>query len=670
MFLLWLGVLPATATIDVTLQMQLGNPSGATTNTSNHAHYLIQRPVEALDYSDNYGEPVWASWDLTAADVGTNARSSSFFTDTNLPAGFYRVTDNDYNGVGVINFNRGHLCPSEDRTDTRADNDMVFFMSNIMPQDAVNNQGVWGTFEGYCRSQLATNELLIICGPSGFGTNTIPSGKAFIPAYTWKIAVLVPTNSGPALSRITSATKVIALKIPNTDAATNLWTSYVTSVSQIEVDTGFTFFTALPAAVATVLRNEVYGQTNPPPAVWAFSPTNGAAGTNVVITGTNFTGATSVTFNGTGALFTVNSNSQISATVPAGAGTGFISVTTAGGTAVSSNNFTVNGSGGGGGGGTNYTGLLAGWDVNGVTNYGISPLPPLTNAGNLTITGLTRGSGIATSGSAAGSAWGGVNYTNPTAALAVAAGKVITFGFTANAGYQVSFSAVSQFYYRRSGTGPTNGVLQYQVGSGAFTDITNVTYPVITSAGGSIGPVDLSGFADLQNVGAGTNVTFRIVNYLGTCSGGSWYINDGTGSTAPDLALTGSLTPVVTLTPVQAWRLFWFGTTNNAGAAADAYAGSSDGLANLLKYALGLNPTTAVTNPVTVDISSGYLRLTVPHNATATDVTLSGLVSSNLVTWTTNGAVVDQTGAVFQFHDGSPVAGGSRRFLRLRVTDP
>src|ERR1017187_7622691 len=110
----------AGAIIDVSLQMQLGNPSNATANTNNHDHYLIQRTVEALDYSDNLGEPVWASWDLTAGDVGSAPRSPSYYTDTNLPPNFYRVTDNDYVGVGAINFNRGHLCPSEDRTDTSA----------------------------------------------------------------------------------------------------------------------------------------------------------------------------------------------------------------------------------------------------------------------------------------------------------------------------------------------------------------------------------------------------------------------------------------------------------------------------------------------------------------------------------------------------------------------
>src|SRR5471032_2471455 len=93
---LFFAVLQANATIDVTLQMQLGNPSGATANTNNHDHYLIQRTVEAIDYSDNLGEPNWASWDLTAGDIGGSGRNSSFYTDTNLPPNFNWVTDNDY----------------------------------------------------------------------------------------------------------------------------------------------------------------------------------------------------------------------------------------------------------------------------------------------------------------------------------------------------------------------------------------------------------------------------------------------------------------------------------------------------------------------------------------------------------------------------------------------
>jgi streptogramin lyase len=77
------------------------------------------------------------------------------------------------------------------------------------------------------------------------------------------------------------------------------------------------------------------------PTITGFSPTSAAAGAGVTISGTNFTGATAVAFNGTAASYTVSSATQISATVPAGASSGPISVTTPAGTATSSSSFTV-----------------------------------------------------------------------------------------------------------------------------------------------------------------------------------------------------------------------------------------------------------------------------------------------------------------------------------------
>jgi len=91
--------------------------------------------------------------------------------------------------------------------------------------------------------------------------------------------------------------------------------------------------TATSAASFTVI---------PVPEIASFSPEKGTVGTSVVLTGTAFTGATAVAFNGTAATsFTVDSDAQITATVPAGASTGPISVTTAGGTGTSATDFVV-----------------------------------------------------------------------------------------------------------------------------------------------------------------------------------------------------------------------------------------------------------------------------------------------------------------------------------------
>jgi uncharacterized protein (TIGR03437 family) len=78
-----------------------------------------------------------------------------------------------------------------------------------------------------------------------------------------------------------------------------------------------------------------------PPTVSGFSPASGQPGTSVTIHGTNFSGATGVTFGGASAFFSVDSSTQITASVPQNAVTGRISVTTGAGTAVSSGTFTV-----------------------------------------------------------------------------------------------------------------------------------------------------------------------------------------------------------------------------------------------------------------------------------------------------------------------------------------
>jgi uncharacterized repeat protein (TIGR03803 family) len=70
-------------------------------------------------------------------------------------------------------------------------------------------------------------------------------------------------------------------------------------------------------------------------------PSSSGAGSNVIILGSKLTGATAVSFNGTAATFTVASDTEIKATVPAGATTGSVTVTTPGGVLKSNTKFRV-----------------------------------------------------------------------------------------------------------------------------------------------------------------------------------------------------------------------------------------------------------------------------------------------------------------------------------------
>ena len=251
------------ARLGVEYQMQLGNPTEAKADTNNHEHYLVQRRVFAMDYDDHEGEPNWVSWDLTAEDMGPAKRSPGFHEDRELPITFHHIKSADYKSSG---FDRGHMCPSADRTDNGADNDAVFTMANIIPQSPDNNQGVWEKLEADCRDWArAGNELLIICGPADFhGQHLQASEPVAIPTHTWKIVVIIPEGPGSIINRITAATRVIAVNIPNVAGVRNdPWTKYLCSVGQIEAMTGFKFFTALTPNIAQALRAKVDGHATP-----------------------------------------------------------------------------------------------------------------------------------------------------------------------------------------------------------------------------------------------------------------------------------------------------------------------------------------------------------------------------------------------------------------------
>jgi len=106
---------------------------------------------------------------------------------------------------------------------------------------------------------------------------------------------------------------------------------------------GYDLVTGLGTPNVGVLLQDLVGTaaTNAP-SIEGFSPASGSPGTSVVITGMDLSNVTAVQFNGVSALFTINSASQITVTVPANASTGVITLTTSGNqTASTTGSFTV-----------------------------------------------------------------------------------------------------------------------------------------------------------------------------------------------------------------------------------------------------------------------------------------------------------------------------------------
>ena len=238
----------------------LGNPSGATNSIANPDNYLMNQTYFTESYNRDQGKPNWVSWYVGSTSLGAIDRSNDFRADTNLPSGWYEVSNTSYTGSG---FDRGHNCPSADRTTTTAANQATFLMDNMMPQAPRNNEQTWANLEAYGRTLVtAGNEIYVVMGSYGSGgtgsngsATTIDGGHVVVPSNIWKVIVVIP-NGNNDLSRITSATRVIAVNTPNINTISTDWTQYITTVKAIENATGYTLLSNLPASVRTALETK------------------------------------------------------------------------------------------------------------------------------------------------------------------------------------------------------------------------------------------------------------------------------------------------------------------------------------------------------------------------------------------------------------------------------
>ncbi|MDH6235780.1 choice-of-anchor G family protein [Cryobacterium sp. CG_9.6] len=171
-----------------------------------------------------------------------------------------------------------------------------------------------------------------VTGGGTCGTGTLPGAYTFLPAAA--ITGIVADN-GPQ----TGGTTVVITGTGFT--GTTDVTFNGTSVPSFTVDSDTQITVTTPAhAPGQVDVVVLSANGNSPPALFTFTPVTTATGvdpssgpavggTTVTITGSCFTGATSVLFGGTAASFTVLSDTQIMATSPAGSST--VDVTVVGG---------------------------------------------------------------------------------------------------------------------------------------------------------------------------------------------------------------------------------------------------------------------------------------------------------------------------------------------------
>ncbi len=240
----------------------LGNPSSANNNKINANNYLIIKHQYDLSYNNDKGYPNWVSWHLDLSWKGNAKRCNCFSAEETLPNGFFKASSNSYAKSG---FDRGHLCPSEDRDANAEDNAATFTMSNMIPQSPNLNRITWVALEKYCQDLITQDyELYIIAGAYGIGgegskgyTEHLNQGKITVPASCWKIIVLL--KNGPNdLQRINSNTKVIAVDMPNNNSVKAFpWEHYRTTIDDIEQKTHYDFLSNVPASIQNVIEKNM-----------------------------------------------------------------------------------------------------------------------------------------------------------------------------------------------------------------------------------------------------------------------------------------------------------------------------------------------------------------------------------------------------------------------------
>ncbi len=184
---------------------------------------------------------------------------------------------------------------------------------------------------------------------------------------------------------------------------------------------------------------------------------------------------------------------------------------------------------------------LIGWDFTGVNNYGSDPLAANYEIAGMDSSGLTRASGVGTSGTASANAWGGTGWSNTTAAGAFTSGQYFSFSMTAAEGTTFSLTSINAYNILRAETANNMRLQwQYSVDGTNFFDAHAASSGNLSGSSNSKAAINLSGISALQDI---SEVTFRIGFYFFNTSVDAdteLYFQNGTATDGYYLSVAGN----------------------------------------------------------------------------------------------------------------------------------
>ena len=186
-------------------------------------------------------------------DIAENKQINCWSASYNVLYGSYTYVENAA-GTGEEYYARGHNIPNADRINNDDMQTQTYYATNSTPQiQNTFNSTIWGKLEKDVRSVAsATDTVYVVTGAAfhkGNGNENVtritpkgdPNKTVPVPNYYWKVLLKVKWSG----KTITSA-KAVGVWIPHAKYDSNDYSSYVTSVDQIEAWTGFDFVANLP----------------------------------------------------------------------------------------------------------------------------------------------------------------------------------------------------------------------------------------------------------------------------------------------------------------------------------------------------------------------------------------------------------------------------------------
>jgi len=244
--------------------------------------FIITRDQYTISYNKNRNTPNWVSYEFDATHFGDNVDRCDCFThDPALPASFTHISTADYTGAGAFagyGIDRGHMARSFDFTSGALDNARSYYLSNLIPQASNLNQGPWAVMETYLGNLARNNnkEVYVIDGVAGSKGTVKGEGKIVIPSFVWKVALVLPRDHKLAdIHDYRDIDEVDAVIMPNEPVVNSDWTTYKTTVAEIQRISGYDLLALLPDKI----EHAVETNTMPPVAVvdGPYSSTEGAA---------------------------------------------------------------------------------------------------------------------------------------------------------------------------------------------------------------------------------------------------------------------------------------------------------------------------------------------------------------------------------------------------------